>query len=167
VGNAGTLGPEMAWKIVAILGVLSGGALLGAAIATQPTGESADVGHWYLLASGFGVLLVTGPVSWLAWEFGRPQRDAGGLRRASVATVGCVVSALLGVATVTVAEDRSTVTNCFRVSSSPSRACSQAVDFTSADTRAFIPLMLAVVVLFVVGFVIAASQASEKENPPA
>jgi hypothetical protein len=156
----------MAWRIVLIVGGLIGGTLLGAAVLAHPVGESRDSGHWYLLAGGLGVLLVTAPVAWVASEVRRPVRASGSLKRAVIMTIGCALAAPLGVATVAVGEDRSTVTNCFPVSNSPVRtACSRAVDYTSADTRAFIPLVLAGAVLLITGFIVAASEASEPAAP--
>jgi hypothetical protein len=57
----------MAWKIVLMAGGLIGVVLIGAAVLTAPPGdvESGQSGHWYLLAGGLGVLVVTAPLAWL------------------------------------------------------------------------------------------------------
>jgi hypothetical protein len=166
VDHPGYPGLRMVWRIVVIVGGLIGATLIGAAVLAHPVGESQDSGHWYLLAGGLGVLTVTAPVAWLVSEASRPIRDLRSLKRAVITTIGCALAALLGVATVAVGEDRSTVSNCFQVSSSPVRiACSRAVDYTSADSRAFIPLVLAAAVLLTTGFVVAASQASDPAEP--
>lgn len=158
----------MAWKIVLIAGALIGIALIGAAVLTAPPGdvESGQSGHWYLLAGGLGVLVVTAPLAWLTAEIRRPNRRSGSLKRAVITSAGCALAAGLGLATIVVGYDRSIVSTCFRVSPAPVRtACSRSVDYPTADTRAFIPLVLAAAVLLITGFVVAASQASEPAEP--
>jgi hypothetical protein len=150
--DGGAYPGPMAWRIVATIGALVGVTLIGGAVLTHPIGESRQAWHWYLLASGFGVLLVSAPAAWLAFECTRPTRHARSLGPPIAAMAGCAVAAVLGVLTVAVAEDRSTVTTCFHTS--PTRmACSRAIDYTSADTRAFVPLLLALIVLLMTGFV--------------